>query len=477
MLASWSGQWAELKQKIYIFFMKYRFAILSAMLAGFLAACDSGNSSSDPELTDEQKKASEDRHAIENTLEWEPDVCFYVENAGLQKCPIQTFRAFFQDWTNRHHEDTIVVKTRVTDIFYNPQFRKDTECSLSDITVFWDGTRAETYETSAPRAMHHLGIKVPETIYTQEHVLTIQMDSAKCANISQTIHFIPGEPSAFYNTASPGFNTRSSCTDGFFTYIHPDFQFVWDYSSSERAAYGDSLQSNCYLQKGADTLRLNLSFINPEVRSLVNASHAQAYLYDNPHIIDFIGKDSSATLKCALVYQSGLVPAKVENLTYGETEISFKECEIHSIKAITIDDSLRVQIDGRHIVNAFYGRVKNNGEYVRFKLEPENLQTVVDEESCNGSHCIFYKQFSYAMDDICGEKCLQTFDSLLIIASFSGQPASSLSEYLVFVPNKAEFPRDSSVIDSAIAAVIDSNGKFRENFRKFDVKQVANPLK
>ena len=457
--------------------MKYCFLILSAMLAGFLAACDSGYSSSDPELTEEQKKAYEDRLAVGNTLEWESDVCFYVENAGLQNCPIQAYSAFFQDWTNRHHEDTIVVRSRVTDIFYNPQFRKDTECSLSDITVFWDGIRAETYETSAPRAMHHLGVKVPETIYTQEHVLTIQMDSVKCANISQTIHFIPGEPSAHYDIASPVFQMGSSCTDGFFAYIVPDFPIVWDYSSSERAAYGDSLQSNCYLQKGEDTLRLNLSFIHPEVRSLVKASNVQAYLYDKTHIIDFIGKDSSATLKCALVYQSGLVPAKVENLTYGEKEISFKECEIHTIKSISIDDSLRVQIDGRHMVNAFYGRVKNNGEYVRFKLEPENLQTVVDEDSCNGSSCIFYKRFSYAMEDICGENCLQTFDSLLILASFSGQPASSLSEYLAYIPYKPEFPRDSSLIDSAIAGVIDSNGKFRDGFKKFDVKQVANPLK
>ena len=325
--------------------------------------------------------------------------------------------------------------------------------------------------------MHNLGIKVPETIYTQEHVLTIQMDSAKCANISQTIHFIPGEPSAFYNTASPGFTTRSSCTDNFFAYIHPNFEFVWDYSSSALAAYGDSLQSNCYLQKGADTLRVNLSFVNPEVRSLVQASHAQAYLYDNPHIIDFIGKDTSATLKCALVYQSGLVPAKVEKLTYGEKEITFQECEIHSIHAISIDDSLRVQVSGRHIVNYFYGRVKNNGEYMRFRLEPQNLQTILDEESCNGSDCIFYKQFSYAMEDICGENCLQNFDSLLIIAKFAGQPASSLSEYRVFVPSNLEFPKDTSVIDSAIAEVIDSNGKFRDNFRNFDVKQVANPLK
>ncbi len=456
--------------------MKYRYATLSAILASILAACDSGNSSSEPELTEEQKKAYEDRLALESTLEWEPDVCFYVENAGLQKCPIQT-NAFFHDWANNHHEDTIEVKSRVTDIYYNPQLRKDTDCSLSDITAFWDGVQAETYETSDPRATHHLGIKVPETIYTQEHVLTIQMDSAKCANISQTIHFIPGEPSAFYNTASPDISTRSSCTDNFFAYIHPNFEFVWDYSSSALAAYGDSLQSNCYLQKGADTLRVNLSFINPEVRSLVQASHAQAYLYDNPHIIDFIGKDTSATLKCALVYQSGLVPAKVEKLTYGEKEITFQECEIHSIQAVSIDDSLRVQVSGRHIVNYFYGRVKNNGEYTRFRLEPQNLQTILDEESCNGSDCIFYKQFSYAMEDICGENCLQNFDSLLIIAQFAGQPASSLSEYRVYVPSNLEFPKDTSVIDSAIAEVIDSNGKFRDNFRNFDVKQVANPLK
>lgn len=456
--------------------MKYRYATLSAILASLLAACDSGSSSSEPELTEEQKKAYEDLLALESTLEWEPDVCFYVKNAGLQKCPIQT-NAFFHDWANNHHEDTIEVKSRVTDIYYNPQLRKDTDCSLSDITAFWDGAQAETYETSDPRAMHHLGIKVPETIYTQEHVLTIQMDSAKCANISQTIHFIPGEPSAFYNTASPDISTPSSCTDNFFAYIHPNFEFVWDYSSSALAAYGDSLQSNCYLQKGADTLRVNLSFINPEVRSLVQASHAQAYLYDNPHIIDFIGKDTSATLKCALVYQSGLVPAKVEKLTYGEKEITFQECEIHSIHAISIDDSLRVQVSGRHIVNYFYGRVKNNGEYMRFRLEPQKLQTILDEESCNGADCIFYKQYSYAMDDICGENCLQNFDSLLIIAQFAGQPASSLSEYRVYVPSNLEFPKDTSVIDSAIAEVIDSNGKFRDNFRNFDVKQVANPLK
>jgi hypothetical protein len=439
--------------------MNYYFAILFVILAGIFSACsnDTGYSSEPPDEATIKRGA--DVEAMMKVMSSEASVCFFVENVGEQACPIQGgVNVFFNGWEDRHHVDTVAVRTWVTDIYYGPFFKKDTECEHSDIKFYWDGELAEVSRDN-PRELPL--VKVPETIYTEEHVLSVKMDSAKCAGISHDIRFVPGKPYSSYMTGKDVMGRSDvdnrKCSDFLYQSLYPVFPVIGQYLTS--AAYGDSIQSACYLHKGADSVRLKIEFENKGLSSLNAPSRAYAYLKAGD-LNAFMKMDTVATLKCALVYQEGMVPAQVENLEYSEKEIVFTECPWLTLESVSVDDSLRITTSDLTPLWFFYGWVKNNGTYTYFKLEPNTRPSS-----------------AYSLEEICGEGCIETFDSIQVVAHFrTAQPIGSVEEDSVF-PTYLEVPRDTAIIDSMIRAFTDDEGNILRAYRRLDAKRIANPLK
>ena len=81
------------------------------------------------------------------------------------------------------------------------------------------------------------------------------------------------------------------------------------YQLGTHAIYADSTRSLCFLEKNGDTLMLDVHFKTYGITNLSSPSRAQAYLKGDA-LTQFIGDDTSATLKCALVYQSWIEPGE-----------------------------------------------------------------------------------------------------------------------------------------------------------------------
>lgn len=461
-------------------YMKYSLITLCVGLVSFLSACDSSDLEEPHKPTPEEQKRYEDITAVESTLKG-LEVGFYVEGVGNQGTAVSDEIFYLEKWQGRARIDTILVNSYATHVNFTFTFKNESQCSFSDIKFFLDGQQVEPSELDKGYGPKCLSLEVPETINSEEHDIFVQMDSAKCENLSQSYHFIPATPRPFVYTGKALFNSSISltgrkevCRDKFFMDIYASI-----YELGTTAVFADTVYSNCYLRRGGDSLALDLGFENTGITSLSNHSRAHAYIAEESMAkFDFINDDSTAIIGCALFYQqSSKEYAKPDVVQYTEDSVVFVNCVNHKISGLTVDDSLRISAE-IHMATRVFGKVKIKDAYTFFDFEPANIRSV-DDSPCSEYDtlpCISHSELAYALEDVCGKDCKQTFDSLQVVIRYI-QPYSSLKEAQLTIPSKLEFPKDSAFMDSVINLLVDSDGNALRDCRSLAAKRIANPNK
>lgn len=460
--------------------MKCRLSILCLGLS-LLAACDSPSSSDNDKPTPEQIQRALDRSAIEGTLK-NLVLGFYIENVGDQSSAASDEIFYLDKWQGLQRIDTIKVNSYATHAYFTFSFKPESQCTYSDIKFTLDGKTVESHELDKGYPPKYLLVKLPESINTEEHDIFVQMDSAKCANLSQSYHFIPGIPSSVVYSGITSFNSRvisinrenEVCRDKFYIDLYEN---IYDLGST--AIFADTVHSRCYLKNGSDSVMLDLQFDTKGIESLSDHSHAKAYL-DDKYLPKFLKGDSTATIGCALFYQRSQSFIEPNVWKYSKDSVKFVNCPFHQIDSLIVSDSLRIAT-AIYCINRVFGKVKIKDSYRYFDLEPANIRSV-EEYSCNDNTkpCIYHHELAYAFEDICGKNCKQDFDSLQIVIQYTGQPYANMKEDLITIPGKPgdlELPQNSAFLDSLINLMTDSKGDILPDYRSFAAKRIANPQK
>ena len=473
---------------MYICLMKKYIAPFCIALTGFLSACsDDSSSSGNEELSLERQKYEQDRAAINSVLEQQPTLTFYVKNAGEQGRALYGGNTDLFDWQNRHLEDTIEIDSYVTDIYYTVFFQDESECSLSDVEFFWDGERTEVTLTQNSYKQDALVIHAPETINTKEHVLDVKMDSAKCANISETFHFTPGYPKPSAYTGRVIYETgERKCKGSFFEDMYASI-----YLLGSKAIYVDSVRSECFMKKNieskTDSIKLAMNFDERGITALSSPTHAQAFL-SGEKLTSFIGNDSTATIsiKCGLVYQTSPETVDPENLEYSEKEIQFEPCFQYSITDIALDDSLRVTTRQAVSMDMVFAKITIGDTHKYFIIHNSKETPFTTYYTHTGScepyiaeACSTYVHYPFSIDNVCGADCKKNYDSLQVIARFAApQPSYTFTEYManVYLP-RFEYDKDTLAIDSLITAMTDAQGNILPDYTMYSAIRIANPSK
>ena len=464
-----------LPRSFFILYNMKNFFALSVLLSlGIFAACDDGSSSHSSELTPEQQQRADDLDAIRSTLE-RLEFCFYAENAGEQDCPVYDDLLTLEKWEGKHRDYTFPARNITTNLYFSANFKTGISCDVSDMKFTLDGKSVEPTEAEGSYGNTFQTFKVPENFYTEEHELHVQMDSTNCNGLSVTFHTVPPEKSPNAIAGKPIFQTnREKCSDVFFEDMYASI-----YQLGTHAIYADSTRSLCFLEKNGDTLMLDVHFETYGITNLSSPSRAQAYLKGDA-LTQFIGDDTSATLKCALVYQSWIEPGEPLGLDYNEKEVLFAKCKPHPVKDITVDDSLRITTSTDNLQMA-YGKVWKKGTVSRFAVDYKKMgrHYAPNDPDCNeytsgcdlGSHPVY----SVGPKDICENDCLFDYDSIQVITQeIPFQGYTSLGEFLAatYLP-RVVMPADSATLDSTFAAMTDAKGDILPDYRIFGAKRIS----
>ena len=468
--------------------MKRYIAPFCIALTSILCACSEDSSSSgNNEPSPEYQQYEQDRAAINSVLKQQPSLSFYVKNAGVQGRDLYYGNTDLFDWQNRHFEDTIEIDSYVTDIYYTVFFQEESECSFSDVEIFWDGEKAEVTQAKNSYKQDALVVHAPETINTKEHVLEIKMDSAKCANISETFHFTPGYAKPIAYTGKVIYETgERKCKGSFFEDMYASI-----YQLGSNAIYVDTVRSECFMKKSSesrtDSIKLTMSFDERGLTALSSPTHAQAFL-SGEELKSFVGDDSTATIsiKCGLVYQTSPETVDPKNLEYSEKEIQFEPCFQYSITDIALDDSLRVTTRQAVSIDMVFGKIKIGDTSKYFIIEHSEetpfTTTYTHTGSCEpyiAEACSTFVHYPFNIDDVCGADCKKNYNSLQVIARFaSPHPSYTFNEYLtnVYLP-RFEYDKDTLAIDSLINAMTDAQGNILPDYTMYSAIRIANPSK
>ena len=473
---------------MYICRMKRYLAPFCIALTSILSACsDDSSSSGNNELSLEYQQYEQDRDAINSVLKQQPTLTLYVKNAGEQDRPFYGGNTNSLNWQNRHFEDTIQINSYVTDIYYTVFFQEESECSFSDVEFYWNGKKTEASQIKGSYDQDILAVHAPETINTQEHVLEVKMDSAKCANISETFHFTPGYAKPIAYTGKVIYETgERKCKWSFYEDMYASI-----YQLGSKAIYVDSVRSECFMKKSSesktDSIKLAMSFDERGLTALSSPTHAQAFL-SGEKLTSFIGNDSTATIsiKCGLVYQTSPETVDPENLEYSEKEIQFEPCFQYSITDIALDDSLRVTTRQAVSMDMVFGKIKIDGTSKYFIIQRSEetpfTTTYTHTGSCEpyvAETCSTFVHYPFDIDEVCGADCQKNYDSLQVIARFaSPHPSYTFNEYLanVYLP-RFEYLKDTLAIDSLINAMTDAQGNILPDYTMYSAIRIANPSK
>lgn len=244
--------------------------------------------------------------------------------AYLEQTPVTKTQDGYEcpDW---HTEIDTTVEVRLPSLQYNlkihfwchtEQFYPD--CGYEDVRIKVDGKPVENEFAFFYDRDTSLKIMVPDI--ENEHVIEWSLDSAQCGNFHAKYRLTPSKEPGNYVILGEYRQEESNRVKGptifkkgklFFDieshYRHATFD--WDYEY----AYVDSAQSDCIIAKDGDTLHLPLKVLERESERLRPDIRVEA---DSAKLVDFLGADTAAEVSCAIVYQSWIVPKKVDSLQY-----------------------------------------------------------------------------------------------------------------------------------------------------------------
>ena len=201
---------------------------------------------------------------------------------------------------------------------YSLSFYRGPDCNYDAATIRVDGRVIEKEYSFFYGNDSSLKIMVPD--YTNEHVIELTMDSTLCGAYHGKYRLIPSKKPGEYTIPSgDGYANDYSVILTYSTFKKGTLFFdvvggiQWAQDWEYRFAFGDSVQSDCILEKEGDTLHLPISFVASEDPLRYPEARVDA---EEDKILKFMGEDTVGSVACAMVYQSWVVPREVDSLVY-----------------------------------------------------------------------------------------------------------------------------------------------------------------
>ena len=295
--------------------MKKFFPFISLVSLFFAACSDDFSGSPDEEISRDVKKQMEERQIMDSIVDGRSTAI------RLDFTPNDGHRIYIQSARmTTDMADTTEITSYVAQALVEIPFKDTTVCNYSNTKILFDGKPLEGGVETTPYGTGFVARDFMKA-YDQTHTITIQLDSLLCGNIRETHVLVPSTKPGAIAYTELGFDPQGFDLPyprgHFFAKVHAAYYWP-DYK-----VWADTVNSKCFLKTATNTMDLHMTF---EKKAEDDYDYPSAFVavHDSLKLENFLQGDTAATLNCAIVYQTWMVPAKIDSLKYETEPVTFK---------------------------------------------------------------------------------------------------------------------------------------------------------
>ena len=347
--------------------MKKFFPFISLVSLFFAACSDDFSGSPDEEISRDVKKQMEERQIMDSIVDGRSTAI------RLDFTPNDGHRIYIQSARmTTDMADTTEITSYVAQALVEIPFKDTTVCNYSNTKILFDGKPLEGGVETTPYGTGFVARDFMKA-YDQTHTITIQLDSLLCGNIRETHVLVPSTKPGAIAYTELGFDPQGFelpyPRGHFFAKVHAAYYWP-DYK-----VWADTANSKCFLKTATNTMDLDMTF---EKKAEDDYDYPSAFVavHDSLKLENFLQGDTAATLNCAIVYQTWMVPAKIDSLKYETEPVTFKVARKLRIgSAYWRGGSLFLKVQGENaFTNNIWAKVVKDGkvEYRHVRRYEEN---------------------------------------------------------------------------------------------------------
>ncbi len=292
-----------------------KFFLLILLVSLFFAACSGDMDSSVEGFSQDAKKQMEERQIMDSIVDGRSTAI------RLDFTPNDGHRIYIQNARmSTDMADTTEITSYVAQALVEIPFKDTTVCNYSNTKILFDGKPLEGGVETTPYGTGFVARDFMKA-YDQTHTITIQLDSLLCGNIRETHVLVPSTKPGAIAYTELGFDPQGFDLPyprgHFFAKVHAAYYWP-DYK-----VWADTANSKCFLKTATNTMDLHMTF---EKKAEDDYDYPSAFVavHDSLKLENFLQGDTAATLNCAIVYQTWMVPAKIDSLKYETEPVTFK---------------------------------------------------------------------------------------------------------------------------------------------------------
>jgi hypothetical protein len=321
----------------------------------FFAACSGDMDSSVEGFSQDAKKQMEERQIMDSIVDGRSTAI------RLDFTPNDGHRIYIQNARmTTDMADTTEITSYVAQALVEIPFKDTTVCNYSNTKILFDGKPLEGGVETTPYGTGFVARDFMKA-YDQTHTITIQLDSLLCGNIRETHVLVPSTKPGAIAYTELGFDPQGFDLPyprgHFFAKVHAAYYWP-DYK-----VWADTANSKCFLKTATNTMDLHMTF---EKKAEDDYDYPSAFVavHDSLKLENFLQGDTAATLNCAIVYQTWMVPAKIDSLKYETEPVTFKVARKLRIgSAYWRGGSLFLKVQGENaFTNNIWVKVVKNGK-------------------------------------------------------------------------------------------------------------------
>lgn len=332
-----------------------RLFLLILLVSLFFAACSGDMDSSVEGFSQDAKKQMEERQIMDSIVDGRSTAI------RLDFTPNDGHRIYIQNARMSTDEvDTTEITSYVAQALVEIPFKDTTVCNYSNTKILFDG---KPLEGGVETTMYGTGFVARDFMkaYDQTHTITIQLDSLLCGNIRETHVLVPSTKPGAIPFTELGFDPQGFDLPyprgHFFARVHAAYYWP-DYK-----VWADTVKSKCFLKTATNTMDLDMTF---EKKAEDDYDYPSAFVavHDSLKLENFLQGDTAATLNCAIVYQTWMVPAKIDSLKYETEPVTFKVArKLRIASTYWRGGSLFLKVQGENaFTNNIWAKVVKDGK-------------------------------------------------------------------------------------------------------------------
>ena len=332
-----------------------RLYLLISLVSLFFAACSGDMDSSVEGFSQDAKKQMEERQIMDSIVDGRSTAI------RLDFTPNDGHRIYIQNARmTTDMADTTEITSYVAQALVEIPFKDTTVCNYSNTKILFDGKPLEGGVETTPYGTGFVARDFMKA-YDQTHTITIQLDSMLCGNIRETHVLVPSTKPGAIAYTELGFDPQGFDLPyprgHFFAKVHAAYYWP-DYK-----VWADTVNSKCFLKTATNTMDLHMTF---EKKADDDYDYPSAFVavHDSLKLENFLQGDTAATLNCAIVYQTWMVPAKIDSLKYETEPVTFKVARKLRIgSAYWRGGSLFLKVQGENaFTNNIWAKVVKDGK-------------------------------------------------------------------------------------------------------------------